>query len=150
MNKYISHSWFAGGVKEFDTVTGQISNAPDMKWDETGFGSVWKQNGKWFAFHKDEQSLILQHKNHVWRLEPNTTVSLQGLFFRKFIIKENGKIVFKIRYKPKGLLKSIIDPTYDSIDMESDDFFLYISNMWKSWGSKPFSEFKNEFAGEKL
>ena len=148
MKKYISHSWHAGGVKEFDAETGKVSDAPGMEWGKTDFGSVWKQNGKWFAFHKDEQSLMLQHKKKVWRLQPNTTVSLQGFLLRTFSIKENGKVVFKIRYKPKGLLLSVIDPTYDSIDMESDDFFLYMRNMWDSWGSKPFSEFKKEFAGE--
>ena len=148
MKKFICHSWFAGGVKEFDTETGEVSDAPDMEWGKTGFGSVWKQNGKWFAFYKDERSLILQHKKNVWRLEPNTTVSLQGLVIRTFVIKENGKIVFKIRYRPKGLLMSVIDPTYDALDMESDDFFLYMKNMWEAWGSKPFSEFKKEFTGE--
>ena len=46
------------------------------------------------------------------------------------------------RYYENSFIASIIDPTYDAIDMESDDFFLYVSNMWKSWGHKDFSEFR--------
>jgi hypothetical protein len=103
MKKHISHRLFARGVKEFDTETGEVSDAPEMEWGKTGFGSVWQQNGKWFAFHKDEQSLMLQHKKTIWRLQTDTTVTLQGLWFRTFSIKENGKAVFKIRYIPKGL-----------------------------------------------
>ncbi len=62
MKKYISHAWIGLGVKEFDTETGAVLDAPHLTWQEAEFGSVWRQNGKWFAFHHDEASFILQHK----------------------------------------------------------------------------------------
>ncbi|MEN6319070.1 MAG: hypothetical protein ABFD82_09995, partial [Syntrophaceae bacterium] len=112
MKKYISHFWYAGGVKEFDTESGSVSDAPNLKWEETGFGSAWKQNGKWFVFHKDEESLILQHKHNIWRITPEYTVAMRGYFiFRNFRIRRNGKLVFSIWYKPKFLFLSLIDPT---------------------------------------
>jgi len=151
MKKFISHAWYAGGVKEFDTETGVVASAPDKVWGSTGFGSIWKQNGKYFAFHRDNESLILQYKKNIWRLIPQYTVTLHGYyFFRNFRISHKGKLIFSIWYKPKGLFFWLIDPTYDSIDAESDDFFLYVKSMWESWGTKPFSEFLNEFADENV
>lgn len=146
MKKYISHFWYAGGIKEFNTKTGSVSDAPDLEWGKTDFGSVWKQNGKYFVFHNDEESLILQQKNNIWRVTPDYTVSLRGYYFiRNFKIKYKGKKVFSIWYKPKGLFFWIIDPTYDAIDTESDDFFLYVKNMWKSWEKRHFSEYQKHF-----
>ena len=44
MKKFISHAWHAGGVKEFDTDTGIVKSAPEIDWNSTEFGSIWKQN----------------------------------------------------------------------------------------------------------
>ncbi|MBN1665101.1 MAG: hypothetical protein JW943_16005 [Deltaproteobacteria bacterium] len=138
MNKYISHYWCAGGVKAFDTETGAVSDAPHIKPEDAAFGSVWKQNGKWFAFHNDEKSFMLQHKQKIWRVAPDYTVSLRvWVIFRNFRIRHHGKLVFPIRYKPKCLFFWLIDPTYDSIDAESDDFSLYVKNMWQHWSVRP-------------
>lgn len=151
MKKYIRHAWHAGGVKEYDTETGSVAPAPDIDWDSTGFGSIWKQNGKYFAFHRDNESLILQYKNNIWRVTPETTVELQSFYiFRNFRVIQKGKVIFSIWYKPKGLFFWLIDPTYDSIDAESDDFFLYVNSMWEYWVNKPYSEFLNEFSGDNV
>jgi hypothetical protein len=151
MKKLISHVWFAGGVKEFDTETGRITGISDKEWGSTGFGSLWRQNGKVFAFYRDDESLLLQYKTNKWRVTPEYTVSLRGFYFiRNFRIKQQGKVVFSIWYKPKGLFFFLIDPTYDAIDAEADDFFLYLKSMWASWGNKPYSEFLNEFGAENV
>ena len=149
MKKFIRHAWYAGGVKEFDTDTGSVVSAPGKKWESAGFGSIWEQNGKYFAFHRDNESLLLQHKKNIWRVTPEYTVTLRSYYFvRNFKIKHNGKVAFSIWYKPKGLFFWLIDPTYDAIDAESDDFFLYVKNTWSSWGGKPYSEFLDEFSDE--
>ena len=151
MKKLISHAWFAGGVKEYDTETGRITGTSDKEWGSTGFGSLWRQNGKDFAFYKDDESLLLQYKTNKWRVTPEYTVSLRGFYLiRNFRIKHQDKVVFSIWYKPKGLFFFLIDPTYDAIDAESDDFFLYLKGMWESWGNKPYSEFLNEFGAENV
>lgn len=146
MKKYISYAWAVGGVKEFDTESGSVSNAPNLKREDTGFGSLWKQNGKWFVFYKDKESLILQHKQKIWRVTPEYTVSLRGYFIlRNFRIRRNGCLVFSFWYKPKFLFLSLLDPTHDYIDAESDDFFLYVKNMWQDWAGRPLSDFKERF-----
>lgn len=143
MKKYVSHAWYAGGVKEFDTETGSISSAPNKEWGKTDFGSVWRQNGKYYVFHRDEISLILQQGENVWRVTPEFKAELQAfVFFRNFKIKRNGKTVLSVWYKPKGMIFWLIDPTYDYLDAESDDFFLYVKNMWEYWKNRPYSEFK--------
>lgn len=135
--KLISHAWHTGGVKEYDIETGKILSDSPMEWGTTGFGSIWKQNGKVFALYHDDQSILLQCNTQKWRAIPEYTVSLTNLWIlRNFKIQHQGKVVFSIWYKPKGLLFSRIDPTYDAIDAESDDFFLYLNNMWTSWINK--------------
>ena len=150
MMKHISHFRASGGVKAFDTETGSVSAVSNVPRNKTAFGSLlWKQNGKWFAFHNDDESLILQQDKNIWRVTPEYTVSLTGYFpFRNFRIRRNGRLVFSIWYKPKFLflVLALLDPTYDALDAESDDFFLYLKEMWKSWGDKPFSEFNKERA----
>ena len=137
--------WYIGGVKKFDTETGKVSRAFFANRNETDFGVAWKQNGKWFVFHNDEQSLILQHKSKIWRVNPEYSVSIKGDRIREFEIYKNNKKDFSIRYKPKGLLQQLIDPTYDAIDAESDDFFLYVTNMWAFWAKRSYSEFSQSF-----
>ena len=138
MKKLISHKWYAGGVKEYDTETGRITGSSDAKWGTTGFGSLWHQNGKTFAFHRDDQSLLLQCGKLKWRVTKDYRVSLRKLLFiRNFRIWHDGKWVFSIWYIPSGLIFGLVDPTYDAIDAESDDFFLYLRNMWAWWGERP-------------
>ena len=142
MKKFICHAWLGLGVKEFDTEAGSVSDAPHIKPEKAEFGSLWRQNGKWFAFHNDEHSLILQHEQNIWRVTPDCTVSLRHwVIFRNFRIRHHGKRVFSIWYKLKFLFRSLPDPTHDSIDAESDDFFLYVKNMWQRWSGRAFSDF---------
>jgi len=142
MKKYISHYWHSGGIKEFDTVSGVVAKANHIKSEETAFGSLWKQNGKWFAFYCDEKSFLFQHKHNIWRVTSEHTVSIRAYFLlRCFKIMHNGSVVFSIWYKPKFLFIALLDPTQDGIDEESDDFFLYVKNMWRRWANRPFPEF---------
>jgi len=138
-------------VNEVDTETGDVSSAAGKEWGETEFGSVWKQNGRYFIFYRDEESILLQQGNEKWRVIPEYTVILRGyIFVRNFKIFHHGKVVYSIWYKPSGVFFWLVDSTYDSIDAESDDFFLYVKNMWSYWGKKPYSEFIKEFKGENV
>ena len=143
MKKFINHFWAVGGVKEFNTETGQISKSSEFDWMKApDWGSAWKQNGKWFIFHNDDTSLILQHKRNIWRINKENEIKLRHFFIiRNFKITKNGNTVFSIWYKPKYLFFWYIDPTYDSIDAESDDFFLYVKAMWNYWRNKPYTDF---------
>ena len=39
------------------------------------------------------------------------------------------------------MLWSKFDPTYDAIDEESDDFFVYVTSMWQYWKDLSGSDF---------
>jgi len=145
MKKLISHAWFRGGVKEFDTQSGKITGSSKKDWGSTGFGSLWKQNGKVFAFYNDDQSLLLQCGTKKWRVNAEYTPHIKVFsILRNFQIFHQGEAVFSIWYVPKGLFFSVIDPTYDALDAETDDFFLYVQSMWVEWANRPYSEFLNQ------
>jgi len=146
MKKLISHAWFAGGVREFDTTTGSVSEIKDVQWGTTSFGSLWVQNDKWFALYSDDESILLQQGKDKFRLTSNSSCSISNYYvLRNFVIYDNEEKVYSIWYRPKGIGFSIIDPTYDHLDAESDDFFLYVKSMWDSWANKPYDSFCNEF-----
>lgn len=144
MKKYISYYWAAGGVVEFDTETGNVKPSADYEWMKAPhWGAAWKQNRKWFVLHFDEDSFILQNKKTKWRITSECKISLRQMFFlRNFKIILGNKIIFSIWYKPKYMFLSIFDAAYDSIDAESDDFFMHILSISELWSDKPFSEFK--------
>ncbi len=93
--KIISHFGFIGGIREFDIETGQVCRAVLANRNDTKFGFAWKQNGKWFVFHSDEYSLILQHKDKIWRVNSDYKVRLKGDLIRKFEIFRKDKKVFQ-------------------------------------------------------
>ncbi len=142
MKLLLSHLWHAGGAREFDTESGKIKRIRGLERDDTEFGSIWKQNGKWFAFYRDDISLLLQCGREKWRVTPDSAASVKGSFLRHFRISRDNRVIFSMRYKPKGVLFWLVDPTYDAIDAESDDFFLYVSNMWSYWASRPITDFE--------
>ena len=80
MKKFISHLWHSGGVFEFNSNTGTIVPTKEVEWNNTEFGSVWKQNGKYYVFHLDDGSLLLQHKSVKWRVTPEYKATLRAYF----------------------------------------------------------------------
>jgi hypothetical protein len=141
MKKHIRYFWHVGGIKEVDTESGSVVDIPTANEVDAQPGSVWKQNGKWFAFYKDDESWLLQHKNSKWRVTPEHSVSLRAWFLlRNFRIKRGGRLVFSIWYRPKYLFFFLIDPTYDAIDAETDDFFLFVKNTWNTEDRHPDTE----------
>ena len=109
------------------------------------FGYVFKQNRKWFVFHCDDQSLILQHKKEIWRVNSKYSVHLHGDETKRFDIFHDNRIVFSIEYIANWFLPQIFNTTYDAFDLEMDDFFLYVTNMWSDWSQRPFFEFKQKY-----
>ena len=132
MKKYLFHEWTSQGIKEFDIETSVVHNIVENEKEKVDFGFVWRQNCKWFAFYKEDNIFILQNKNFICRSDSNYSLSLKNIFkiFRCFQIYENNRLIFTIRYIPRWFFMSLIDPSYDSIDSECDDFFFYVFNMW--------------------
>lgn len=141
---YLEHHWHSGGILKFDEHTGRVEKATSFVGKKPEWGSVWKQNAQWFAIWKGKESFIFQHKTNKWPIKNPYSVKVKGGFIRRFELLESGKIVFGVTYLPKGLLFSLFDPTYDSIDAETDDFFLFVKWMWEYWESRSFTECKIE------
>lgn len=147
MKKYVDHLWFGDGVMQFDTETGAVAHAPCRVWGVSDFGTAWKQNGKWFIFHKDEKSFILQHKTNIWRITPDSeagikTYTVLGNFqIRNFRISHGEKPIFSIWYKPKHpFFVLAYDTTYKPVEARNDDFFEYVKNMWDDWAHRPIPD----------
>lgn len=60
---------------------------------------------------------------------------------RRFEISERGKTSFSLCYLFLGAAQRAIDPTYDEIDEETDDFFLYVTEMWRHWTDRSMESF---------
>ena len=136
----IRHYWAAGGLREFDPDSGSVSNRR-RRGEPQGWGIAWKQRGRWFVLWHDDESLILQCGAKQWRLNNDVVLDVSGRFRRSFRLRRSGEPDFEFSYWFKGALWSQIDPTYDGIDEESDDFFLYVTGMWKYWKDRSADEF---------
>jgi len=53
-------------------------------------------------------------------------------------------IEFDLRYSFHDGWAVALDPTYDGMDEESDDFFLYVYQMWRAWKDEDIADFMNE------
>ncbi|HWW99402.1 hypothetical protein [Collimonas sp.] len=137
----LAHYWHAGGVRHFDELTGAVGQQAPVPRESADWGFLWRQRGKWFAIRKDHESLIFQHGTKQWRLRSGHEFSVTRGFLRQFKIRESGQATFTLKYLFTGAFLANIDPTYDSIDEESDDFFLYVSEMWAYWKDKDISTF---------
>jgi len=61
---------------------------------------------------------------------------------RWFGLWHDGGVEFQFSYWFKGALAAHIDPTYDRLEDESDDFFLYVFTMWEYWKDRSADEFE--------
>jgi len=143
MIKYIDHHWAEGGVLQFNTTSGSVQSTSKYEWLKSPhWGTAWQQKGRWFVLHNDNTSFILQTESQVWKLTPEHKLLLRDFFvFRQFRITRGSKLIFSIWYIPRYFYLQIADPTYDTDDAESDDFFLYLINLWDSWKNREYSEF---------
>lgn len=137
----LSHFWHADGVLAFDPSTGAVSPKLGVQSCKADWGFLWQQRGRWFAIHRDDQSLIFQTGPRRWRLTGNVELQITRGLVRRFEIKEHGLASFSLRYIFLGATQAAIDPTYDGIDEEIDDFFLYVTEMWRHWKDKGIDEF---------
>jgi hypothetical protein len=137
----LAHHWHSGGVREFDSSTGAVGSHVDAPRAKADWGFVWEQRRRWFAIHRDDQSLIFQAGPQQWRLSGDVELRVTKGIVRRFEIKERGTTSFSLCYLFLGATQRAIDPTYDAIDEETDDFFLYVTEMWRHWKDKSMESF---------
>jgi hypothetical protein len=141
MAMLLSHLWHAGGVREFDPSTGAVGSVVDVSRDKAQWGFLWQQRGRWFAIRKDDESLIFQAGPSWWRLSNDVELRVTRGFIRRFQLARGGRTAFSLRYVFRGAAQAAVDPTYDAIDEESDDFYLYVTEMWRHWKDRSMETF---------
>jgi len=142
MKLHLCHHWHAGGVLVYDTADGSVIGKSTSSRQAAQWGFLWQQRGRWFAIYKDDESLIFQHEQQSWRLKPDIALHVTKGQLRKFQIISGSESVFEFRYLFKGFIQSLIDVTYDGIDEELDDFFLYVTHMWDHWKDRDIDLFQ--------
>lgn len=93
-------------------------------------GWAYKSNQKWFAVYRDDGAL--QFRCDEWICTVNEGRSCELIRQPEknlFLLKEENTVVFQHEYKSRDWGKDL-DPTYDEIDAEGDDFFLWLSRLW--------------------
>ena len=141
----IQHYWAAGGRREFTPESGVVSTRRYSR-ESTDWGIGWKQRGRWFVLWHDGQSLILQQGRLRWRLNNDVSLDVTGRVRRCFRIRRNGRPELEFSYWFKGGVWSRLDPSYDAIEEESDDFFVYVTSMWQYWKDRSADEFVTNLA----
>jgi len=126
----IRHYWAARKLVDFEPETGSVRRARDPSAAPEAWGVAWRQRGRWFVLWRDGDSLVLQQRENRWRLNADVKLAVSGGFRRRFRIRRSDAVVFEFRYWSWGALWSRVDPTYDGIDEEADDFFMYVCGMW--------------------
>ena len=76
------------------------------------------------------------------KLTPDVALQVRGRYRRTFEIFRGGGVEFQFSYWFKGAIAAHIDPTYDRLEEESDDFFLYVMAMWEYWKNRSADEFE--------
>jgi hypothetical protein len=141
---FLCHYRYDGGVRRFDEVTGAVSTPVDRPREEADWGFVWRESARWYAIRKDHQSLIFQTGPRSWRLRNGVEFKITRGWRRRIQILRDGVIEFDLRYSFHDGWAVALDPTYDGMDEESDDFFLYVYQMWRAWKDGDIADFMNE------
>ena len=137
----LRHYWAAGGLVDFDPETGVVATRLSKTARPDEWGSAWKQHGRWFSLWHDGSYLVFQYRREQWRLNTEVELRVHGKYRRTFRIMRHGNEEFRFSYWFKGTIMAHIDPTYDGLDEESDDFFIYVTQMWDYWKDRDASEF---------
>ena len=136
----LRHYWASGGVVEFDPRSGKVNKYHVAATQPVDFGAVWRQRGRWFVLWRDGSSFVFQCRQTRWKLGPDVTFQVRGKFRRTFEIVRKGNVEYQFSYWFRGALMAVLDPTYDRLDEEADDFFLYVTGMWEYWKDRSADE----------
>ncbi|HKE43009.1 MAG TPA: hypothetical protein VKB41_00580 [Steroidobacteraceae bacterium] len=147
---YLANYMHLGRPREFDPNTGAVRPLPAGAKPDT-WGAVWKKGGKWFALRLDSESLLFQRGPDTWRLRPENEFSVSYgrlAVFRRFTITRQNEVVFSFKYclGISGTFLMFFSSTYDYLDEEADDFFVYVVSVWNGWKDQPIAAFEARVA----
>lgn len=118
-----------------------MGSVVDVSREKAEWDFLWQQRGRWFAIRNDAESLIFQAGPAWWRLSNDVELRVTRGLFRRFEFEQDGRTAFSLRYFFRGAAHAAIAPTCDAIDEEFDDFFLYVTEMWRHWKDKSMDTF---------
>ncbi len=93
-------------------------------------GWAYRDHGGWYAMWRGESGWTWQHDTQQWLLASVRVTLFEAGKDRVFRLLANDEIQYEHVYIPKsrGLLQRL-DPTYDMMDEEEDDFFVWTARM---------------------
>jgi hypothetical protein len=117
----------------FDTANGKghvrwLSRRP-----KTGIGWATKHGNEWFALWSNGKNIIFQAGMAKFQFVEMTACSnVRRGGSRHLLIEEAGSVIFDVVYRAVDRDR---DPTFDEVDLESEDFFYYVSKICndKKW-----------------
>jgi len=94
-------------------------------------GWACHSNRKWFAVYRNGDDLIFRCNTWSCRVDESYSCHLSDEFPNEnvFSLNKSGVCVFSHKYKTSKWLEKI-DPTFDEIDRESNDFFYWLHKLW--------------------
>ncbi len=93
-------------------------------------GWAYKQNKKWFAVYEDNNRLLFRCDDVEFEISSEFKCTLErGSTLNTFVLKANENVVFRFEYRP-SMFFAKHDSTFDTVDLESDDFFEWLSYIW--------------------
>lgn len=88
-------------------------------------------DGSWFSVYREGNQLRFQRD--AWscsiQSDQQCLVSQDSPERLIFSVKSGEEIVFQYTYRPPSF-GAKVDVTYDALDMESDDFFIWLCQLW--------------------
>jgi hypothetical protein len=87
--------------------------------------------GKWLAVYRKGDELWFRCDDWACRIDTlhQCVLDRKSSGSNIFILSSGGVVVFQHQYKVSSWGRKI-DPTYDDIDLQGDDFFLWLFRLW--------------------
>lgn len=137
---HLEHHWASRGCFCFDAATGVALHVASVDPEKRNWGYVWDEGDNWYAIYRGSDSLLFQTGPRTWRLDNTVEFVVSRGLRRIFQISKGTNVELSVTYLFRGA-PHLIDPTYDAIDEDKDDFFLYVAGMWRRWKDRTLKEF---------
>lgn len=91
-------------------------------------GWAHRRSGRWFVLRSEGDALFFQSGTQSWRVGDEVKCRLQEEDkVRRFALVRHGAVEFELEYRVKVPHQ---DPTFDDLDDEMQDFFLWLNRLW--------------------
>jgi len=119
----------------WDTSSG--SGRLRLRAPKSALGWAFRSKGTWYGLWRAGKDWILQRGTERWSLKAVSVSLEEAGKERIFRVLDENRVVLQHAYVPKArsLLRRF-DPTYDSLDEEMEDFFLWTARSAREAGDE--------------